>query len=195
MANPMNTETLTLAPVVDFAGFLARLSPKVRATVDKHVEIRAADAARDFGRVWNRLAEHLCRLAPHAVEMSGAAIRFYILDGKYRRQVFVLDEDKEGKLYVYMPDVLAAAQTRGLLGKPEEGVYPVLRGSGAKLPFEEFCADSKEIPDFCKAMLGWGRRAVRTGPVSGEEKQLHAIERLCELASETWNLPVVAAAK
>lgn len=195
MSGPTHQETVILAPVVDFAGFLARLSPKVRATVDKHVEIRAGDAARDYGRVWNRLAEYMYRLAPHAVEMSGAAIRFYILDGKYRRQVFVLDEDKDGHLYVYMPDVLAAAQTRGLLGVPQAGVYPVLRGSGAKLAFEEFNADSREIPDFCKAMLGWGRRAIRTGPVSGEEKQLHAIERMCDLAAESWNLPVVVAAK
>jgi len=170
-----------------FDTFLTRLSPKTRAAVDKHVDGCEADAARGYGHVWKRFAEFFARLAPHAAEVSGASLRFFILDGKYRRQVFVLEDAKLGVLQIYMPDILAAAQERGLLGAPDGQSYPVVRGSGLRLEIEQFCADTKDVPDCCKPMLGWGRHAIRTTVSSlADEKPIRAIERLCELAAEVW---------
>jgi len=173
----------------DFDLFLNRLVPKTRAAVDKHVAACSADAALAYGRTWKRLAELLARYAPHAAEVTGAALRFYILDGKYRRQVFVLEDLRDGIIQVYLPDVLAAALEQGILGPPEGASYPVLR-AGIRLDLEIINADTKDLPDFCKAMLGWGRRAIKTGlPVSAGEPQVHIIERLCALAADTW--PIV----
>jgi hypothetical protein len=171
----------------DFAVFMTRLIPKVRTSVEKRLDRTDADAAIGYGRCWKRLALLLFRLAPHAVEVSDTALRFYILDGKYRRQVFALDDGAPELIQIYLPDVLGAAVERGILDAAADGTFASTGHGGAPVAFEVINADSKEIPDFCKAMLGWGRRAVRTGigPLA-EEHQIQVIGRLCELAAENW---------
>ena len=50
-------------------------------------------------------------------------------------------------------------------------------------------AETRDIT-VCKAMVGWGRRALRA-EFNGEspEEHVHAIERMCELAAQQWAVP------
>jgi hypothetical protein len=176
----------------DFERLLSRLSPKARASVDKHVELCSADAALGYGRHWKRLAGMLARLAPHMVEVTGAALKFHLADGKYRLQVFALEDTRQGVIRVFMPDVAALAVKRGLLRTPEGRTFPVAGDAGTRLELEEVNAETKDLPEFCRAMLGWGRKAVHTSiPSAAEEKHVRAVERLCELAAEKWATPEV----
>jgi hypothetical protein len=174
-------------PVEDFKQLLTRLNPKAKAAVDKHLELCAADAATGQGRHWKRLAGLMGRLAPHVVEVTGSALKFHIADGKYRQQVFALEDSRKGIIRVFLGDVVTSAQGRGLLGSSDSRSFPVPGEGGLRLELEWLNAESKEVPDFCRPMLGWGRRAIHT-PLSSvaEEKQVRAIERLCELAAEAW---------
>ena len=176
------------APTREFSSFLSRLAPKARAVVDKQLEL--SDGASGHSKQWKRFAEVMGRLAPHAVEVTGGAVRFFIADGKYRQQVFALEALETSVVRIYMPDVRAVAVTRSVLTAPKAGEadnYPVVKGGGAKVVFEALNADSENLPPFCKPMLGWGRRAVRTSvDPAADEKTVQAVERLCELAAETW---------
>jgi hypothetical protein len=174
----------------NYQAFLGRLGQKGLAAVEKHVEICEADAAQGYGRWWKRMAGMLGRLAPHAIETAGhQAVKFHIPDGKYRQQVFALEDPGAGTLYVYMPDITAAAVTKKLL-KPAGGdgrTYGVVGDLEGRLELEVVTSDGQEVPTFCKPMLGWGRRALKMSlPVNAEEKQVRMVEKLCELAAEGW---------
>ena len=130
-------------------------------------------------------------MAPFATEVSWPAVRFYIADGKYRRQVFAMEDLGKGLILVYVPDVLAAALKQGLLGASEtngaEAKVSYGIPGGGRLDVESIHADSKDIPPSVKGMLGWGRKAVRLDiPVTATDKQLRAVEKVCELAAEAW---------
>ena len=177
-----------------FEYFLSRLSPKVRSSVDKHLVACEGDSATGFGELWKKLALTLVRLAPHAVEVTGTAFRFFILDGKYRRQVFVLEDTRKGTLHIYLPDIIALAQSRNLLGNPTGTSYPA-PSERSSITLEIVNTDTKDLPDYCKAMLGWGRRALcATLTTTDSDKHVRIVERLCELAADAWkNLPAPAA--
>jgi hypothetical protein len=136
--------------------------------------------ARD---TWRRLAVILAVLAPAPPDTLGKqALRFYIPDGKYRQQVFALEETKTAVL-VYLPDVLAAALDKNILEKSDhEHVYVVAGHPDASLRIEVLAADTPDVTT-AKPMLGWGRRALRVtlGPLTGE-KHLTAVENLLALA-------------
>lgn len=176
------------APTREFSTFLSRLAPKARAVVDKQLELSDGEAGR--GKQWKRFAELMGRLAPHAVEVTGGAVRFFIADGKYRQQVFALEALETSVVRLYLPDVLAVGVARSVLVAPKVGeadIYGVVKGGGAKVVFEALNADTENLAPFCKPMLGWGRRAVRTSvDPAADEKSVQAVERLCELAAETW---------
>lgn len=170
--------------------FLSRLGQKALAAVEKHVELCEADAAHGYGRWWKRLAGTLGALAPFAIETAGhQALKFHIPDGKYRQQVFALEDGGQGRVFVYLPDIVALAVSRNLFKGPtgEGHTYAVVGEPGTQLDLELISSDSKDAPPFCKPMLGWGRRAIRTSvSVIADEKQVRALEKLCALAAETW---------
>jgi hypothetical protein len=174
----------------NYQAFLGRLGQKGLAAVEKHVEICEADAAQGYGRWWKRIAGMLGQLAPHAIETAGhQAVKFHIPDGKYRQQVFALEDPGAGILYVYMPDIAAAAVSKKLLkpaGADGRG-YGVVGDLEGRLELEVVTSDGQEVPAFCKPMLGWGRRALKASlSVNAEEKQVRMVEKLCELAAEGW---------
>jgi hypothetical protein len=184
----------------NYEAFLARLGQKGLAAVEKHAELCEADAAQGYGRWWKRVAGMLGKLAPHAIETAGhQAVKFHIPDGKYRQQVFALEDLGTGMIYVYLPDVTAAAVSKKILKAvgPDGRTYAVNGDAEGKVDLEVVTSDAKEVPAFCKPMLGWGRRALKTGiSVNAEEKQVRVLEKLCELAAETWAgraLPAVVA--
>jgi hypothetical protein len=173
-----------------YEAFLSKLSRKSLASVEAHVEASAAQAELGYGRQWKRLAAMLAKLAGHAIEASGQhVLRFYIADGKYKQQVFTLDDPRKGKIQVYLPDVLELAVERRLLEAPGEGEhgYAVVGEPGLRLEIERVTSESKEVPEFVKAMLGWGRRALRvTIAAVGDDARAQAVGRLAELAAEGW---------
>jgi hypothetical protein len=174
----------------DYEVFVARLSRKGLASIERHMEICEADAALGYGKLWKHLAGFLGRLAPYAIEASGQqVVRFYIPDGKYRVQVFALHDARKGTLTVYLPDIAAAAVEKRLIKPVEDDgpVYTIVGDAHGRIELEPITPDTPDLPDFCKPMLGWGRRAVRTTlPAHAPEKQVRAVERLCELAAEAW---------
>src|SRR4051794_33622799 len=100
----------------NYEAFRGRLGQKALAAVEKHAELCEGNADLAFGKCWKRLAGGLGKLAPHAIETAGhQALKFHIPDGKYRQQVFALEDHCDGWVRVYLPDVTAAAVERKIL--------------------------------------------------------------------------------
>src|SRR4051794_4872155 len=100
----------------NFEAFRAKLGQKALAAVEKHAEMCEANGDLGYGRIWKRLAGGLGKLAPHAIETAGhQALKFHIPDGKYRQQVFALEDACDGWVRVYLPDVTTAAVERKIL--------------------------------------------------------------------------------
>src|SRR5690242_2950672 len=115
-----NSQAVSPAPnqprELGFDDFLAKLPAKDRTSVQRRIAA-AADAPPDGGllELWRRLASALFTLAPHAAKMSNRqAVQYYIADGKYRMQVFALEDLEDGNLTIYCPDVLNSALDAGL---------------------------------------------------------------------------------
>jgi hypothetical protein len=174
-------------PELPYEAFLQQLSAKGRATMEKHDERCAGDALQGHGGLWKRLAGVFGSLAGHATEVLGLqTVKYYIADGKYKMQVFALEDTGQGTVVIYFPDVLEAAVKRGILARgPKPHYYNVVEGDG-QLHLEKINAETKDLT-VCKGMVGWGRQALRVDlNVHADEGQVRAVERLCELAAEKW---------
>jgi hypothetical protein len=173
----------------NYDAFLSRLGQKALAAVEKHAELCEADAGQGYGRWWKRLAGSLGKLAPFAIETAGhQALKFHIPDGKYRVQVFALEDAATGRVVVYLPDIAALAVTNKLVKASTDGhTYQIVGDGDVNVDLEVITSETKDAPVFVKPMLGWGRRALRTSvSVIGDERQVVAVERLCGLAAEAW---------
>jgi hypothetical protein len=169
---------------------LMRITAKDRAYIEKH--LTACDSARDpaHGEAWRRLAGLLGQLVALPPRMSGPqALTFFIPDGKYRKQVFTLEDRGDGVMVVYLPDVMNKALREKLLAKSgEEFTLP-----GSHEPFAQVIdGNVPELPNYIKPMLGWNRKAIKLSVhVDGSgHDQLHAAEELCALAAKDWAVPV-----
>src|SRR5438552_657088 len=99
----------------DFDAFLAKLSPKDRVNAERRVGVLEAETDLSRLRLWRRLAATLMMLAPHAAKLVGRqTIQYYVADGRYRMQVFALEDLQDGHFTVYCPDVLKEAVEVGL---------------------------------------------------------------------------------
>ena len=178
----------SLSHPLDFNEFLAKLSPKDRANAEKRVAVLEAGPGPHPARLWQRLGCVLMTLAPHAAKFVGRqTVQFYVADGKYRMQVFALEDLQDGHMTVYGPDVLAEAVKLGLLepGAGPEGdhVY-VVAATGEPLRVEPLDASSANLPAHVKDLTGWNRKAVRiTLPPAPSPTQLEAAELLCAIAA------------
>lgn len=182
---------------MDFDALLAKLPGKDRANLEKHVAALGLEPDGQHLSVWRRIVSALATLAPHAAQTVGQqAVQFYVPDGKYRKQVFALEDLRDGKLSIYAPDVLSAALEAGLLRPPQGGsseeddhVYTVA-GAGARQPLVVQQLDANNTPDpaaYYKHMLGWNRKALRiTVPYDASPGQLDAVEAICSLAAQDW---------
>src|SRR5436190_1805553 len=94
------------------------------------------DEASRQSRLPSRQVCALATLAPHAAKFVGRqTVQFYIADGKYRMQVFALEDLQDGNFTVYCPDVLEEAVRAGLLAHAPNagaGMY-VIPGSNELL--------------------------------------------------------------
>jgi hypothetical protein len=97
---------------------------------------------------------------------------------------------------VYLPDILDAAIAEKLIrATAGSGAYTVEGQPNARIQLDLIDANTNDIPPFCKPMLGWGRRALRTTVTAvATDAEIKLVERLCELAAEAWEnqTPAVA---
>lgn len=167
--------------------FLEQLSVKGRATVQKHDELSEADAAQTQGELWRRFAGGLGKLAGHATEVTGQhSVKFHIADGKYKQQVFALEDMRNGTIVVCLPDVLKLAMDQQILSPGNAPGSFKVPGDNGQLPLITMDAETRDL-GISKAMVGWGRRALRVElSTQNSEKQLRAVEKMCALAAGKW---------
>ena len=198
------------ADEADYQAFLSRLGLRDRQTVERHVAACEAEAAPEHARLWRQLACQLAALtaapttatpAPRTgaasrqfgVQAAGQkALQFFTADGKYRRQLFALEDLRDGVLVVYTVDALAAAMRAGALRGPirtEDGVkiYELCGCEGhPTVDIEPLSADNVAgAPDYYRHMVGWNRTALKvTLRVPGNDDRLRALNVLCALAAQ-----------
>lgn len=168
---------------------LSKVTAKDRAGVEKHLALCDAEQDATHGRVWRRLAGLLAGLVSLPARTCGAsAMTFFIPDGKYRQQVFALEDRRDGTVLVYLPDVAHKAVTQSLLAKCDGG-YTL--PDSDHLYAEIIDGSLPEAPSHVKPMLGWNRKAIRVSISTNfhDKSQLSTAELLCCLAAESWAGP------
>ena len=193
---------------VDYESFLARLGVRDRQTIERHVAACETEATGEHARLWRRLACLLASLASQpgadtrakdgrtsrqfGVQTAGQkAVQFFAPDGKYRRQIFALEDLRDGAIVVYTVDALDAALRAGALRGPirkEDGVavYEVCGCDGnATVTIEPItAANVGSAPDYYRHMVGWNRTALKVSmQITGDEGRLRALNVLYSLAA------------
>ena len=187
----------TLTPRLDFDDFLGMLNGRDRAAAEKRVAAQESSPRPQTDRNWRRLACTLMRLAGHSAKLVGRqSIQFYIADGRYRMQVFALEDLNDGNLSVYCPDVLQEALAAGLLSQSQtaEPLFHPL-GNDEVLCVEPFNGTVTNPAAHYKDMVGWNRKAIRiTLPETASAVQLDAMELLCAIAARRFAKPAAGQA-
>jgi hypothetical protein len=165
----------------DIETFLTGLAGKDRSNIEKHLAACDAEPDPAHGKLWRRLAVALRKLAPMPVQTVGQhAVQFFIADGKYRMQVFALEDNRDGRVMIYLPDIVAQAEKAGA---PLGVLKPELLDA----------ANTPNPSPHVKHMLGWNRKAVRiTLLTHASAQQVSAVEKLSALAAERWAKPAKA---
>ena len=166
-----------LAKPIELDVLLSKAGQKDRTNVEKHLAVM--DAAH--GALWRRLMRALGTLAPLAIQTVGQqAVQFFIADGKYRMQVFALEDQSDGQLILYVPDVLDEAKKLKVIGGE--------KGETDGLHIEQLTASNTPNPSpHYKNMLGWNRKALRIVlPVGAATEQVETAEHLAALAARAW---------
>src|SRR5215218_6526516 len=102
----MDSVRSSLSKPIELDVSMAKAGQKDRTNVEKH--LAAIDA--DHAALWRKLARAFATLAPLPFTTVGQqAVQFFIADGKYRMQVFAIEDQHDGQIVVYLPDVLAEA--------------------------------------------------------------------------------------
>ena len=189
---PAQSSAAALDVDAEYQALLARAGAKDRASIERHVAAcDAEEGGAAHGALWRRIAARLGTLAPLPVTTLGQhAVLFFIPDGKYRMQVFALEDKRDGQLQVYVPDVLADAAKKKILGKSvEEGKYAIPGAGKQTLEVHAMdAANTPEPPQHVKNMLGWNRKALRISLPATEAKSqaVSAAESLATLAAAKW---------
>ena len=191
-AAAVSAAAVQMPPAIDYDGLLGKLGPKDKTNIERHLQTVEAELNPDHAKMWKRLATHLVTLASHAAKTTGQqSIQFFIADGKYRMQVFALEDLRDGKMTIYAGNVLDEAVKQGLLTPPpknerETHAYTLANGKD-KLIIEELDGKTLNPAPFYKDMLGWNRRAVRiTLLTTATAAQIEAAEQLCTMSARKW---------
>ena len=182
----------SLGKPMAFEEFLGKLVTRDRANAEKRVAALEAEGSTEGARLWRRLACSLMTLAPHAAKLVGKqTVQFYVADGKYRMQVFALEDLQDGNFTVYCPDVLGEAVGAGVLVPPPVGAAPggasvyAAGGSAETLRVDRLDKDSLNPKAHFKDLTGWNRKALRiTLPPSPSAAQVEATEMVCAMAAQ-----------
>ena len=170
--------------------FLAKAGAKDRTQIQRHLAAIDAESDSSHGTLWRRIAGTLAALAPMPLQTAGhGGVLFFIPDGKYRMQVFAM-EDAEGRLSIYLPDILAEAVRKKILRATDNPAeFAIVGAMRHTLRVELLDAqNTPEPPAHVKNMLGWNRKAMRvTLPViASEGPRVEAAEALFALAAKQW---------
>jgi hypothetical protein len=178
---------------------LAKTGAKDRTHIQRH--LTAADSEPDpaHAALWRKLAELLASLAPLPVQAVGhTAVMFFVPDGKYRMQAFALEDQSDGRIALYLPDILADALKKKILKKGDEAEeFAVVGSLRSTLHVESLDAQNTPEPaTHVKNMLGWNRKSLRiTLPIIGSDRaRMAAVEALCQLAAKSWAARLAPAA-
>jgi hypothetical protein len=191
-ATETSKATVAAKPVkLDFESFLAALSARDRLNIERHIATCEGEPTLDHAKLYKRMAAMLASLAPQAIRTTGQrAVQFFIADGKYRVQVFALEDLCDGKVTVYLTDALEAAITEGIFKRRaktdgDATLYEIADSAGTFLRVERLnSANTVEAPDYYRHMLGWNRKALKlTLPTNATPPQLRAAEALFVLAA------------
>jgi hypothetical protein len=182
-----NTKDAALSKRLDEA--LARLGARDRANIEKHLAALNSEGDSKHAQLWRRLVGKLCELSPLPMQAIGAqAVIFFAPDGKYRMQVYAVEDNRDGRISVYLPDVTTQAIKEKVLVKSGEG-FAVAGAKAHTLAVEALDAgNTPEPPQHVKHMIGWNRKAVRiTLPITAPDApEVAAAEALCSLAAKQW---------
>jgi hypothetical protein len=169
-----------------FAAVLEKATGKDRVNLQKQLDTAAAQPGT-HADTWQQLVAMLAALAPHALQPVGKeAIRFFIADGRYKLQVYALEDKRDGRLAVYLPDVLDKAVKKKLIAPTRNpGEYAVPKSKTDVIYIDSLNGDNTaDAPAHFKFMIGLGRKALRVTLASdGRPAQLAAVESLCQLAA------------
>ena len=188
---PSRPAKSALPPSISFEELIAKLPARERAAVQRH-ETACQEVDPSHAALWRRIVCRLATLAPHAVRALGQhTLQFFIADGKYRQQVFALDDHRDSKIVIYGPDILEAGLRDGLLLPPpdvsEPRAYGIANTRGV-IYLERLDSTNTTNPDpSFKFMLGWNRRALRMTLLStATPQQIDAAEQLWALAARDF---------
>jgi hypothetical protein len=198
----LDTARASLSQPLTFPAFLAKLSPKDRTSAARRISVLEALPDKDRAHLWRRLACSLMTLAPFAAKLVGKqTLQVYVADGKYRMQVFALEDLQDGHFTLYCPDVLEEAAQLGLLAPDpfsqlsQPDLY-LIEPSKEQLLINRLDSRSVNPAPHVKDLTGWNRKAIRiTLPPSPSPAQIEAAELLCALAAQHFvhsALPFVA---
>lgn len=117
---------VTLEPGASFAALLSKLPVKERTYAEKRDAAMESEPAKRTA--WRNLCVLLLRLAGHSAKFnSKESVQFYTADGKYRMQVFALQDIVPGELTIHCRDVLDELIDKKLIrpGKAGENRYVI----------------------------------------------------------------------
>ncbi len=181
----VKTARKMLESPLDFEGFLSKLSPKDRTNAERRAATIDTEAGEPRASLWRRLAATLTTLAPVCKLVGKQTIQFYIPDGKYRMQVFALEDLQDGTITVYCPNKLAEAVEAGIL-KPDTSQPHMHTIKSAKQPIyvEAIDGNTTNPPDHVKDLVGWNRKALKIMlPQNASPEQTETAELLCAIAA------------
>ena len=174
--------------------FVSRLQVGGRNNVERHLANCERECTQEHIRLWKRLVGFMASLTPNIVPVAGArAVQFYIVDGKYRQQVFALEDLRQDDLALYTGDVLTEATSAGILLPSDSTENNTARYGLREAPEEQLqierltTASTSSAPDYYRHMLGWNRKALRIKlPVIATRRQIAAAEQICRLAADRF---------
>jgi hypothetical protein len=168
---------------------MALAGARDRVNIEKHLAACDAEPNSEHGLLWRRLMAKLSELAPLPIRTAGSQImQFYVADGKYRMQVFALEDRCDGTLVLYLPNVLTKAVSEKLLVK-NSGQYSLAGAAKQVLSIDQMDVNNpSDPPEFVKHMMGWNRKALKLTLLASDSDsaQVNAAESLCELAAKQW---------
>jgi hypothetical protein len=173
----------------ELANFLTKLSARERTAVEKTLaatpETRIAGS---FGsELWAKLTIGIMSLGDFTAKLSGKdGLQFFAADGKYRVQVFALQNRTDGGFYVYTKDVLEQAVAKKLVITPTDSEhYGTFQIKAAATPLDAVRMDP-DVPDHSASfrnMMSWNRKAIRIDiPAAATDRQIEAVVAFCRLS-------------
>ena len=177
---------------ISYNEFLDKLGAKDRLNAEKHVAACETGPVPTHAKLWKRIVTTLMSLSSNLAKVNGQqSIQFYVPDGKYRKQVFAIEDLRKDSISVFCNDVLEDAVKLKII-KPIKGndddelSHYAIPGSSDTLTIEKLNGQTANPAEFFKHMIGWHREAIRiTLPLNATEAQVETALTLCALNAET----------